>query len=348
MTSYCAGRRIVAEGECGVRALVLAGGSGTRLLPWTLNLPKPLVPVANRPVLSWVLDHLDTAEEIDQVGVIVRPSQVDLYTAIVGHHTRAGRPIRWLTEAEPLGTGGALRHQRQFVADEPVLVVPADIICPVDLNGVIDYHRVCRPTATVAVTPRDLRVWGGDVVVVDDARRAVDYLFKPGRDAASNLGSTGTWVVEPALLDRMPEGFVDFSSTVLPVLARPLGVFHTGEVYLRDIGTPESLLTGNQEAVTGLAPLPVPPTVDGAVVEPGSEISGAVLLGQGARVCAGARVCGPTVVGPDAVISPGAHVETSVVLPGAVVRGQVTASIVGDAARAVQVLLAAVPAGRRP
>lgn len=337
-----------------MRALVLAGGSGTRLHPWTPTLPKPLVPVANRPVLGWVLDHLDSAEDIDEIGVIVRSGQVDLYTAILGNYSAAGRPLHWLTEPEPLGTGGALRHQREFVGDEPVVVVPADIICPVDLDDAIAYHRALHPAVTVAVTPRELTVWDGDIVHTDDAGRAMAYLFKPGWHAPSNLGSTGTWIVEPALIDSLPTGFVDFSSEILPAPSAQLAAYDTGEVYLRDVGTPESLLRGNHEALTGVAPLPrlsrgAALTVEfGAVIEPGAEITGPLLLGQGARVCDGARVSGPTVIGPDAVIEPGARVEAAVVLPGAVVRGHVVASVVGDPSRALEALLAYAPVGRCP
>lgn len=337
-----------------MRALVLAGGSGTRLRPWTPTLPKPLAPVANRPVVGWVLDHLDSAEDIDEIGVIVRPGQVDLYATILGNYSAAGRPIHWLTEPEPLGTGGALCHQRDFVGDEPVVVVPGDIICPVDLDGAIAYHRALHPAVTVAVTPRELTVWDGDIVLIDDAGRAMAYLFKPGRHASSNLGSTGTWVVEPALIDSLPEGFVDFSSEILPALSGRLAAYDTGEVYLRDVGTPESLVTGNHEAVAGVAPLPrlsrsVAATVElGAVIEPGAEVTGALVLGQGARVCDGARVYGPTAIGPDAVIETGARVEAAVVLPGTVVRGHVVASVVGDPRRALEVLLAYAPAGRCP
>src|SRR4051812_32584533 len=94
-----------------VRALVLAGGAGTRLEPWTPLLPKPMAPVGTRPVLYWVLGHLDTATGIDEVGVIVRETEVELYATIIGTRTPAGRPVRWLAEPEPLGTGGALRYQ---------------------------------------------------------------------------------------------------------------------------------------------------------------------------------------------------------------------------------------------
>lgn len=337
-----------------MRALVLAGGSGTRLRPWTPTLPKPLAPVANRPVVGWVLDHLDSAEDIDEIGVVVTPGQVDLYATILGNYSAAGRPVHWLTEPEPLGTGGALRHQRDFVGDDPVVVVPGDIICPVDLDGAIAHHRALHPAVTVAVTPRKLTVWDGDIVLVDDTGRAMAYLFKPGRNAPSNLGSTGTWVVEPALIDSLPEGFLDFSSDVLPSLSGRLAAYDTGEVYLRDVGTPESLLAGNHEAITGMAPLPrlsrdgAASVELGAVIEPGARVTGTVLLGQGARVCDGAYVCGPTVIGPDAVIEIGAHVEAAVVLPGAVVRGHVLASVVGDPNRALEVLIASAQEGRYP
>lgn len=200
-----------------MRALVLAGGKGTRLRPLTPTLPKPFAPVANRPVLEWVLDHLDTAA-VDTIGVIVPAHSADLFERGFGARTGAGTPIAWLLEQEPLGTGGGLRAHREFFDDGPVLVVPADILCPVALPELIAHHSHHRPAVTVAVMARDMTVWDGDVTVVTPDSPTT-YLFKPGPSAPSGLGSTGTWIVEPDLIDAIPEGSVaDFSSAILPSL----------------------------------------------------------------------------------------------------------------------------------
>lgn len=332
-----------------IRALVLAAGSATRLRPLSPDLPKPLAPVVNRPVLDWVLTHLDTVA-VSEIGVIVPAGAVGLYERIFGRFTDAGTPITWLGEDVPVGSAGALRDQRGFLGNSTVLVVPADIICPVDLTRMMAHHAAYRRVVTVAASPRDLRVWDGDVLVPCPGFTA-RYFFKPGWQAPSRLGSTGTWLIEPALCDRiLSTGYVDLSSQTLPGLSpSDVGLFDTGEVYLRDVGTLQMLLQGNLEAVQQTIRLPLPPPVPGtqirlelgAVIEDGAVVEGPVLLGEGARVQAGACLLGPAVVGPDAILSAGSQVERSLVLANAVVRprDRVKGQVVGDGASVVRSLL---------
>jgi NDP-sugar pyrophosphorylase family protein len=332
-----------------MHALVLAGGRGTRLTPLTPALPKPFAPVANRPVLAWVMDHLDTAD-LDCIGVIVPAEQTGLYRQGFGTRTAAGTPIRWLPEPEPLGTGGALRAQSGFFGDDPVLVVPADLLCPVDLRALITHHaQTGRPGATVAVTTCDLDTWDGDIALVDSGR-VTGYLFKPQRPVTSDLGSTGTWLVEPALVQRIPPGFCDFSSMILPGLVTGdlgLGIFDTGPVYLRDVGTAGGLLRANIEAVTSHLDLDLPsrvtPSVDReAVIEDGAVLTGPVLVGAHARVRSGAQIHGAAIIGTNALIETDALVGGALVLPGATVqaRQRLIDSIGGDPVDALRALLA--------
>ncbi|WP_332757120.1 NDP-sugar synthase [Streptomyces sp. MT206] len=329
-----------------MKALVLAGGQGSRLRPLTPTLPKPLVPVANRPVLSWVLDHLDRAG-VEETGVIVPVADMTLYRRIIGTSTAAGTPVRWLPEAAAAGTGGCLRQQASFFDGGPVLVVPADIVSSVDLARLIGHHHSVGAAVTVAAVVRDGAQWAGDVLVPDPARpgTATAYRFKPG-STGRLLGSTGAWMVGPDVLDRIPaHGFTDFSSQTLPALPAaglPLGLFDAGEVYLRDIGTPAKLLTGNQEAVVGASPLEVASTLgDGARIDPSAHVGEQVLIGEGAQIAADACLTGPAVIGPHARIGAGAHVDGALVLPGARVDAgcRVTEEIVGDPGRARDVLL---------
>jgi len=342
-----------------MRALVLAGGKGTRLWPMTRILPKPFAPVANRPVLGWVLDHLDAAG-VEMIGVIVRAAETDLYERGFGVRTAAGTPIAWLAEHEPLGSGGALRAQRDFFRDGPVLVVPADILCPMDLSALIAFHHRRRPAVTVAVMARDMTVWDGDVAVItpDGLSR---YLFKPGPAVQSNLGSTGTWIVEPDLVDTIPENaFTDFSMSVLPSLpdfSLRLETFDTAGTYLRDVGTLDALLAANLEIVAGNAPLrpgPASPWADGlsdgtAAIDATATITGPVLVGADATIHAGAEVRGPAVIGPGAIVGPGARVDASLVLPGATVpaRDRLTGVVHGDAGDALRVLTSRYADGPR-
>jgi NDP-sugar pyrophosphorylase family protein len=298
-----------------VRAIVLAAGMATRLSPLSSHVPKALVPVANQPILGHELMALRDAG-VTQVGITYGPA-TRLLAEYFGDGRDYGMDITWLWEPAPLGTGGALRHNREFFGGEPVMVVPADILLEADLPGVMAQHRAQLAGVTLVVAPRDLTRWAGDVVVAEGTRGTA-YHFKPGRDVGSDLGSCGTWIVEPAVLDLIPDGFVDFSSGFLPRLPTAgcsLGVYHAGDVYQRDFGEFWSFHAGNLEVISGRACVPLPAGTDG-----GSDPAvarGPVLIGEDAVIEPGAKVYGPAVIGPAAVVSAGSQVVASVVLPGA-------------------------------
>jgi NDP-sugar pyrophosphorylase family protein len=298
-----------------VKALVLAGGMATRLEPLSARIPKALVPVANRPVLSHVLRNLKAAA-ITDIGITCSPG-AEAMTGYFGTGQEHGVSITWLREPVPAGTGGALRDNREFFEGEPVLVVPADIIAAIDITALIaDYLRY--PAAvTLTVAPRDLSSWNGDIVVADGPD-GVSYHFKPGRNALSDLGSLGTWIVDPRALDLIPAGFADFSSDILPRLPVPgcgLGVYDAGDIYQRDFGVFHSFHAGNLEAVRGLAGVELPRAVP--VGDRDAVAHGPVLIGADAVIEPGAHIYGPAVIGPAATVSAGAQVVASVILPGA-------------------------------
>ncbi|MEU6349891.1 NDP-sugar synthase [Streptomyces sp. NPDC047072] len=340
-----------------MKALVLAAGQGSRLSRWTPALPKPFAPVANWPVLSWVLHHLDTAG-IDDIGVIVPGDSLDLYAKGFGTRTPEGTPVTWLAERTPLGTGGCLRAQADFFAGAPAVVVPSDIVSGVGLKALIAHHAQVGAPVTVAAVPRDGMAWQGDVLVPDPdlPGRAAAYAFKPRASAGMRMGSTGAWVVDPSVFAHIPvDRFCDFSSEVLPRLTGlgvPLGLFDAGEdVYLRDIGTPAKLLVGNQEAVRGLTPS-APRQLPGSapLIASGADIGAEVVVGPGARIGAGARIVGPSVIGSYAEVGRGAVVTAAVLLPGARVEEgtHVESDIIGTGGEAREALLACGPFGRMP
>lgn len=307
-----------------MRALVLAGGKGTRLSPLTPAMPKPFAPVGNKPVLSWVLEHLDTAG-IESIAVVVAADDIEWYRTGLGTRTSAGTPLLWLGEAQPLGSAGALRAQAAFFKDGPVLVVPADILCPVDLPALIDQHQRRQPAVTVAVMTRDLSRWDGDTVATDPGGTTT-YLFKPGAAAPSPLGSTGTWIIDPALLDIVAaDVFTDLSRDVLPLLPTAtlrLEAFVSAGTYLRDVGTRDTLLAANLEVVTGRSPVTLPPgnlVAASARIDLTARVLGQVLIGEHARIEASAVVTGPAVIGAATIVGQNARVERCVLLPGAVV-----------------------------
>jgi NDP-sugar pyrophosphorylase family protein len=321
-----------------MKGIVLASGAASRLSPLSSYVSKALVPVANQPVLGHELIALREAG-ITDIGITYGPHTRDV-VEYFRDGTDYGVSITWLWEPVPLGTGGALRLNREFFAGEAAVVVPADIIVDLDIAGLIAQHNARPRGVTLAAAPRELRSWNGDVVVAEGAN-GTSYHFKPSGYVGSDLGSLGTWIVDPATLDLIPDGFVDFSSGFLPQLPRPgctLGVYNAGAVYQRDFGEFPSYHAGNLEVISGLSSVPLPDYSLRASVP--AIVRGPVLIGPDAVIEAGARVHGPAVIGPAAVVCAGAEVVASVVLPGAVISSGMIAAhgVFGDLQNVTRVM----------
>jgi NDP-sugar pyrophosphorylase family protein len=313
-----------------VKAIVLAAGLGTRLAPLTPRLPKALVPVLNRPVLSHILRGLATAE-ITQVGVIIGP-----HTTPLRHYYADGHPwgvaLTWLSEPTPLGSGGSLRAHRGFFDGQPALVVTCDMLTGVDLQALIAQHHRAPATVTVAAALQDPHAWTGDIILADGIHGR-GYLFKPGPNASSSLGSCGTWIVDPTILDSLPpDRFIDFSQHVLPTLPSTrysLHVFDAGAAHVTDYGQFDRLRDGNLTALHGTPAVPIPGqrrTGDiwceqGCQISDLAQLHGPVVIGQRVRIQPHAIVHGPAVIGHQATISQAAAVVASVVLPGTTITG---------------------------
>lgn len=324
-----------------VRAVVLAGGLGTRLAPLTAALPKPLVPVLNYPVVARVLAGLRKAG-LREIGVTIGP-HAEQMRRYFGDGQSLGIRITWLQDPAVVGTGGALRDHAWFLDHEPALVVTADMLSTLDPAAVVRHHDEHPAAVTVAVHPVDLATWPGDIVQADGPR-GLAYQFKPGPDRAlSNLGSTGTWVVDPAVLAELPSGHVDFSSDVLPHLPdgrHDFGAYHAGPIQLRDFGQFDTYHQGNLEALDGqygLCPAgsPIGPAIwaePGTSIHPSVALTGPLVLGREVTIGAHAQLVGPTVVGHGATIGAGAAVVRTVVLPGATVPDGTLAAnaVIGD------------------
>jgi len=322
-----------------VRAIVLSAGLATRLAPLSYDLPKALVPVVNQPVIVHEIRELRAAG-ITDIGLTYGP-HTEVLAEYFGDGKEFGVNITWLWEPVPQGTGGALRLNRDFFGSEPLVVVPADILMHADLTALIAQHLAHPCGVTLLAAPRDLTTWTGDVVVANGVE-GVSYHFKPSVNVGSNLGSCGTWIVEPATLDLLQDGFVDFSADFLPGLPHPacaLGVYNAGDIYQRDFGQFWSYLAGNLEVVSGRSCVGLPEGSPRAA-EP-AVMRGPVLIGDDVIIEPGATLYGPSVIGPGAVIAAGAQVVSSVVLPsGKVPPGAFLANAVfGDRTSMVKVMM---------
>ncbi|MDQ4095506.1 MAG: NDP-sugar synthase [Actinomycetota bacterium] len=309
-----------------MKALILAGGYGTRLRPLTYTRPKHMLPIANRPHIEHVFDLL-MRHGIYEAGLLTS-YLADAFSDVIARAAGAGMTIETTFEERPLGTAGAFKNAQGLVGDDTFVAFNGDILTDLDLTSVLEWHRSKQAEATIVLhAVEDPSAFG--VVPTDDDGRVLGFIEKPPRDEApTNLINAGVYVFEPSILDRIPAGEVwSAERQLFPQLVEEgAALFALGtDAYWMDIGTPEKYLQANLDALAGAYQLPDLTTdarscllardVD---VSPGASVT---------RSCLGPRcVVGETAVVEDSVlldgvtVEPGALVRRSVVGAGVVVR----------------------------
>jgi mannose-1-phosphate guanylyltransferase len=318
-----------------VKALILAGGLGTRLRPLTYTRPKHLLPIANRPHIEHVFVLLG-AHGIGEV-VLLTSYMAEAFEGADEH----GLHVEVAHEEEPLGTAGALKNAEPLVGDDTFFAFNGDVLTDADLGEILDFHQGAGALATIVLTPVDDPSAYG-VVPTDDSGRVLGFIEKPPRgEEPTNLINAGIYVFEPEILERIPAGKVHSAERELfPGLVEekaPLYARGT-DAYWMDIGTPEKYLQANLDALGGgfktdAVPSPGPGTAliahdavaagatvtdsclgSGSVVEAEATVERSVLL-PGARVGAGATVAG-SILGAGAEVLPGTRLNAATVADG--------------------------------
>ncbi len=306
----------------------MAAGLGTRLRPLTATLPKPMVPIANRPVLHHLLNLL-ARHDIHEVGINIHVFP-ELIRGYFGDGSALGMSIRWSEETELLGTAGGTKRLEGFWGREPILVTSGDGLHDVDVTALIGHHRRAGGLATLAVKPVDDPSAYG-VVIVERDTRISGFQEKPHRDEArSDLASCGVYVIEPELLDRVPKDtFYDFGQDVWPSLVaagEPVYAYTT-MAYWNDVGGLDELRNSILDAVGGRVRIEIPgreiaPGVwaeDGCEIDSSAIVEGPVVLGRNVTIEAGALIRGPAAIGADSRVGRGAAIRSAALLPGSVV-----------------------------
>jgi mannose-1-phosphate guanylyltransferase len=304
--------------------MVMAAGLGTRLRPLTYEIPKPLVPVANRPVMEHILLLLRR----HGFGPLIAnlhwfPGRIrDRF----GDGSGLGIDLTYSYEDELLGTAGGVRNVAEFFGDEPFLVMAADALTDIDLAALRAAHEANDGIATLAVTRvSDVSEFG--VVITDSAGRIQGFQEKPDRaEALSDLASCMIYVLDREIFDYFPsKPVVDFAREVFPALLSNDVPFHVHQIdaYWNDVGSLPEYLRGNLDAVQGAVQVELagellePSGGDEALERGDPGVGGRVLAGEGCEVGPGVRLDGPLVIGAGCTIGAGARVKESVVLPGA-------------------------------
>jgi mannose-1-phosphate guanylyltransferase len=302
-----------------MKAMVLAAGLGTRLRPLTNEIPKPMVPVLDRPVMAHIVDLLDVH------GVEAVIANLHYYPDTITDYF--GERLRYRYEPELLGTAGGVRGCAEFFGSEPFLVISGDALTDIDLSAFLERHREAGGIATLAVKKVvDTREYG--VVLHDRDGRITGFQEKPEPDEAqSDLGNCGIYLFEPEIFDYFPERpFVDWARDVFPTLLEQNVPFYIHELreYWNDVGSLAELRQGTFDALRGELRL----AISGQEVAPGVtvaqgvalpesvEVEGPAWIGREVRIGEQVRLTGPVVLGDGATLGAGAQLRGTILFPG--------------------------------
>jgi mannose-1-phosphate guanylyltransferase len=296
--------------------MVLAAGLGTRLRPLTYEIPKPMVPVLDRPVMAHILGLLQR-QGFDEVIANLHyfPDAVRGYF---------GDRVEYRYEEELLGTAGGVRNVADFFGDDLVVVISGDALTDVDLNALTERHRSAGGIATLTVKHvEDTREYG--VVIHDSDGRIQGFQEKPDpAEALSNLGNCGIYCFSPEIFDYFPEEpFADWAQDVFPALLENDVPFHVYEThdYWNDVGSLTELRDGTFDALSGKLKIELtgqpegdPPVWTGAGVEIGSDVRlmGPVAIGDNCRIGDGCAL-------RDTIVFPGTEVAPGTIAIGAII-----------------------------
>jgi mannose-1-phosphate guanylyltransferase len=304
-----------------MKAILLAGGKGTRLRPLTIHTPKPIVPIFDRPFLHYQLDLLKQVSEIDEVilSLNYQPRRIE---EIFGDGGDSGLSIRYVVEPVPLGTAGAVRYAGDSLR-ESVVVFNGDVLTQVDLGAVIALHRERRAKATIVLTPVENPTAYG-LVETDAAGNIQRFLEKPKADEITcDTINAGIYVLEPDTFDRIPKDVPwSIERSFFPSLIERGETFvaYVYRGYWIDIGTPEKYMQVHRDIMGGRYRMPPfdggPDTrwiAKDARIEEGAIVEGPVFVDEGAVVKAGAHI------GPYSVVGRQCHIEEQAVIDHAIV-----------------------------
>lgn len=304
-----------------MKAVVMAGGEGSRLRPITINRPKPMVPLVDRPVMAHIFELLKRHGITD---VVVTVQYLANYIQdYFGDGSSYGVNIEYVVEETPLGTAGSVKHAEHLLSD-PFLVISGDAFTDIDLGSAIAFHEVHNASATLVLkrVPNPLQY---GVVVTDHDSHIHQFLEKPGwGDVVSDTVNTGIYIIDPRVLDTIPRtGTTDWSKDIFPkLLAAGDPLFgYVADGYWTDIGDIGEYIRATADYLHGRVNLPrVGEHIGGDIwtegeveIAPDARLYGPVFLGYGAKIKGGVTVYGPSVIRDYTIVDTGATIDRSII-----------------------------------
>ena len=299
----------------------MAGGEGTRLRPLTTSQPKPMLPMANQPMVAHVISLLKS-HGFDEI-IITVAFLANTIRTYFGDGSEFGVRIGYATEETPLGTAGSVRNARDEL-DERFLVISGDVLTDIDLGELVRFHDEAGAAVTLALKPMENPLEFG-IVITDPKGRIERIVEKPTwGQVFSDRINTGVYVLDPVVLDYIAlDRPVDFSAEVFPALLEAGHALYgfTTERYWEDVGTLEAYLRVHEDILdakvaVAIDAFPLRDGVwvgEGAEIDPSATIEAPVLIGDNCRIGPGARLGAYSVLGANVNVGEWAVLERSVV-----------------------------------
>ncbi|HEX6544081.1 MAG TPA: mannose-1-phosphate guanyltransferase [Ktedonobacterales bacterium] len=324
-----------------MKAVVMAGGEGSRLRPLTVSRPKPMVPIVGRPVMEHILNLLKRHGITDVVVTVqYMASAIEDY---FGDGSQFGMHINYSREEVPLGTAGSVKNAEDML-DEPFLVISGDALTDFDLGKIIKFHNDNRSVATLTLAHVANPLEYG-VIITDDRGHIRQFLEKPSwSEVFSDTINTGIYVLDPMIFDYIEKDTaVDFSQDLFPMMLEkgdPIYGF-IADGYWCDIGNLATYMQANADILQGQVNLPLPGTdignrvfaEEGVEIEEDAQVFGPAFLGHDAKIKSGVVIHGPSVVGAYTIVDSRAQVDRSVVWNNSYIgeRAELRGALVGSA-----------------
>lgn len=305
-----------------MKAVVMAGGFGTRIQPLTSSMPKPMIPVMNKPMMEYIIDSLKEAGIVEIVVLLYfKPEVIKSY---FGDGSSKGIKIHYVLPDDDYGTAGAVKKAQKYL-DERFIIVSGDLITDFSFQEILGFHDVKDSKATITLTsvPDPLQF---GVVITDKESKIVRFLEKPGwGEVFSDTINTGIYVFEPEILDYIPEDSnFDFSKDLFPkLMASGIDLFgYNAKGYWRDVGNPDSYRAALLDILNEEVTLPLAGTEEktkeatiykgnDVIIDPSAKLEGLVVLGNGCEIGKDAVVKN-SVLAADCKVDEKATVENSI------------------------------------
>ena len=300
----------------------MAGGFGTRLRPLTNNLPKPMVPMANRPMMEHIIELLKKNAITDLTALLY--FQPEMISGYLGDGAGLCVKIDYITLTVDLGTAGAVGSaMRKIGGDETTLIISGDVLTDIDLKRAVEFHKRNNSAATIVLTRVENPLPFG-IVITDEEGRIVRFLEKPSwGEVFSDTINTGIYILEKKVLDYIPpDREFDFSKDLFPLmLEKKEPLFgYIAEGYWKDVGSLEEYRAANMDILQGIVHVEIPGeriegrrlwVGKGSRIDFTAKLEGSIVIGENCRIEADAKISN-SIIGPNSVVEEGAVIRDSV------------------------------------